>query len=91
VDVNLNSQLLSRNSTPRRVLPMSRGAARNAVQLAKLVTVMVVDMAALNARCFLRYALPVEKTPQCHSSPVEIGLFTAGIAIDRNPVAIAGK
>jgi hypothetical protein len=53
--------------------------------------VMVVDMAALNARCFLRYALPAEKKPQCHSSPVEIGLFTAGIAIDRNPVAIAGK
>ena len=71
---------------------MSRAAARNAVPPAKLVTAMVVvDTDALNARCFPRYALPVEKKPQCHSSPVEIGPFTAGIATDRNPAAIAGK
>jgi len=69
---------------------MSPVAARNAVQPAKLVTV-IADMDGQNARCILLYVQPVDRKPQYHSSPLVIGLSTAGIATDLNPAVTAGK
>lgn len=69
---------------------MSLAVARSAVQPAKLATA-IADMDVQNARCILLYVQPVERKPQYHSSPLVIGLFTAGIATDLNPAVTAGK
>ncbi len=41
---------------------------------------MIAMATGLNAKCFLRYALSVEKLPRYHSSPAKIGRFIVAIA-----------
>ena len=63
----------------------------NAVAVVVVVVVVVTDRNG--ARCILWYALNVGQTPQSHSSPVVIGLFTAAIALVNNDLhhSQAGK
>jgi len=77
----------------RKVLPMNLVAARSVVLRVRHNPEgdAVVAMANQIVRCMLQFVLPAVKKRLYPSSPVVTGRFTAGIALNPNPGAIAGK
>jgi hypothetical protein len=75
-------QLLSKNSTLKKNLPMNRDAAPNAGKHGNNSREAVsTDLLNPNGKCLTLPAQPAELKPKCLSVPAEIDLFTAGTVI----------